>query len=210
MFDSDGSGSAQQPVLLGVVTSNFNSLTVTLNNNAGDAAVAALTQAIHFENAKSDVVAGTRTVTFTLHDGGGTANGAQDSDFFTADVTVAPAENQAPVVEILASVTIDFDAFDASAGLVDGAALNAYLAGYGINISSSGPGADPVIADDRWIYGGGIVPATTGHNVFGETAATRRLHADIHPCAVELRVRQRPAECRAVRHRLSALDRDRF
>ncbi|MDP1877937.1 MAG: hypothetical protein Q8M17_10335, partial [Actinomycetota bacterium] len=88
MFDSDGSGDAQQPVLLGVLTSNYNTLTVSLNNNAGDAAVAALTQAIQFGNAKPDPEAGTRTVTFTLNDGGGAANGGHDTDYFNATVEV--------------------------------------------------------------------------------------------------------------------------
>ena len=48
-----------------------------------------LAQAIQFENAKPDSAEpGTRTVTFTLDDGGGTANGGHNTDFFEATVNV--------------------------------------------------------------------------------------------------------------------------
>jgi VCBS repeat-containing protein len=87
MFDSDGNGPSGA-VSLGTLTGNFNTLTVTLNNNAGDAAVAALTEAIRFENAKPSPTSDARTVTFTLNDGGGVANGGQDSTFFEATVTM--------------------------------------------------------------------------------------------------------------------------
>ena len=87
MFDADGPG-GNEAVAIGTLTDNINSLTIALNDNASDAAVAALTQAIEFKNTKPDPDAGTRTVTFTLHDGGGTANGGHDSDFFTATVDV--------------------------------------------------------------------------------------------------------------------------
>jgi VCBS repeat-containing protein len=97
-FDADGAGPGVA-VDIGTLTNNgINSLTVTLNSGADDAAVAALTQAIEFSNSKSAPVAGTRTVAFTLHDGGGTDNGGHDSAYFTADVTVA-ASNHAPVIE---------------------------------------------------------------------------------------------------------------
>ncbi len=88
-FDADGDGSFEQFVTIGTLTSNFNTLTVTLNGNAGDAAVEALTQSIRFENDLPDAVDGTRTVTFTLNDGGGTANGGHDFTRFDATVEVA-------------------------------------------------------------------------------------------------------------------------
>ncbi len=92
-FDADGDGSGV-PITIGTVTNyDYNSLTITLNGNADDAAVAALTKAIEFSNSKPDPVAGERTVTFTLHDGGGTENGGQDSAYFTATVDVAPVNN---------------------------------------------------------------------------------------------------------------------
>ena len=101
---------------------------------------------------------GTDSFAYTVSDDGVTS---------TANVTfnvVAP--NDAPVVTISTSAKIDFDGFDASAG-IDGATLSNYFAGYGITLSSS-HGADPMIVDDRVVYGGGIFNATSGHNVIGE------------------------------------------
>ncbi|MDP3078720.1 VCBS domain-containing protein [Bradyrhizobium sp.] len=87
-YDSDGEGGDADFVSIGTLTNNFNSLTIAFNDNATDDAVAALTQAIQFSNAKSNVAPGTRTVTFTLDDGGGTANGGHNTDYFTATVDV--------------------------------------------------------------------------------------------------------------------------
>ena len=94
MFDADGEDLGFNPVEIGTVTDNINSLTVNLNANADDAVVKALTQAISFENTKDDPTAGTRTVTFTLRDGDGTANGGQNSTSFEAMVDLtAPPDN---------------------------------------------------------------------------------------------------------------------
>ncbi len=92
MFDADGDGDTSNAVAIGDLASNYgnvNSVTVNLNHNANDAAVQALAQAVRFENGKQGAVPGNRTVTFTLNDGGGTANGGHDSDFFEATVDVA-------------------------------------------------------------------------------------------------------------------------
>jgi hypothetical protein len=100
MFDADGTDGGV-PVAIGTLIDNINSLTVTLNDNAGDAAVAKLSQAIEFRNTLGNPDAGDRTVAFTLHDGGGTANGGHDSSYFTAHVTVAASEaDQAPVISV--------------------------------------------------------------------------------------------------------------
>lgn len=89
-FDSDGEGDTAGFVNIGILTSNFNTLTVALNANATDEAVARLAQAIQFTNTKPNAVApGTRTVTYTLDDGGGTANGGHNTDYFNATVDVA-------------------------------------------------------------------------------------------------------------------------
>jgi hypothetical protein len=98
-FDSDGYGSAEA-IAIGTLANNtnhVNSVTVHLNDHATDAAVEALAQAIQFQNVKPDPVAGTRTVTYMLNDGGGIANGGQDSDFFEATVDVT-SSNHAPVL----------------------------------------------------------------------------------------------------------------
>jgi VCBS repeat-containing protein len=95
-FDSDGPGEAGA-IIIGTLTDGINSLTIDLNDHATDAAVDALAQAIQFENGKSDAQAGTRTVTFALHDGGGTAHGGQDSDFFNATVNVTAPNHPATI-----------------------------------------------------------------------------------------------------------------
>jgi VCBS repeat-containing protein len=93
-FDSDGNGEGADFVQIGTLTDNFNSLTIALNGNATDAAVARLTQAIQFANAKPDPEAGTRTVTFTLNDGDGTAHGGHDFTRFDTTVRI----DHAPVI----------------------------------------------------------------------------------------------------------------
>jgi VCBS repeat-containing protein len=95
MFDADGSGEGGA-VAIGTLTDNINSLTIALNTHADDAAVAALSQAIEFENTTSNPDTGTRTVTFSLNDGGGTANGGQNTAFFTATVDVSHVINEGP------------------------------------------------------------------------------------------------------------------
>jgi VCBS repeat-containing protein len=87
MFDADGDGSGAA-VAIGTLTDGINSLKIDLNANATDAAVAKLAQAIEFRNTMAGAETGDRTVTFTLHDGDGTANGGLDSSFFNAKVTV--------------------------------------------------------------------------------------------------------------------------
>jgi autotransporter-associated beta strand protein len=62
------------------------------------------------------------------------------------------------------SVTINFDPIDASSNPVGGAALNNYLAQYGITISKVTPGSQVVVDDDRRSYGGGVVFASSPHN----------------------------------------------
>lgn len=94
MYDSDGVG-GDDPVAIGTLSSYYNSLTVTLNAHADDAAVAALTQAIKYST--SYEIVGTRTVAFTLKDGGGTENNGHDSDYFEAHVTVPT--NAAPLIQ---------------------------------------------------------------------------------------------------------------
>jgi VCBS repeat-containing protein len=102
MYDADGIGGADAIEIGTLSNYDYNSLTVTLNADADDAAVAALTQAIKFSNSTENPAAGTRTVAFTLHDGGGTANNGHDSDYFEAHVTVAAPEVAAatgPVIQ---------------------------------------------------------------------------------------------------------------
>lgn len=97
-FDSDGDGDAADPVTIGALSNyDYNSLTVSLYGNASDAAVAALTEAIEFSNSLPYPVADTRTVTFTLQDGGGIANGGHDLTRFETKVTVPAANHPATI-----------------------------------------------------------------------------------------------------------------
>ncbi|MGZ5834691.1 MAG: tandem-95 repeat protein [Xanthobacteraceae bacterium] len=97
MFDADGAGAAFTPIVIGAVTDNLNSLEIDLNANADHAAIAALTQAITFQNTTATPTSDTRTITFTLVDGSGTADGGQDTGQFDAIVDSAGGTNQAPV-----------------------------------------------------------------------------------------------------------------
>ncbi|MCK1639753.1 VCBS domain-containing protein [Bradyrhizobium sp. 157] len=102
LYDADGAAGPGSAKVVGTLSDyDTSSLLVALNGNADDAAVAALAQAIEFSNTTPDAVAGERTVTFTLKDGGGTANGATDNAFFTTKLTVAepPPSNNAPVIQ---------------------------------------------------------------------------------------------------------------
>jgi Ca2+-binding RTX toxin-like protein len=119
MFDVDGDGPGGAVQIGSLANDDHDALTVMLNDDADDAAVAKLAQAIEFSNSKENPVAGGRTVTFTLNDGGGTASGGQDSAYFTAKVNVDGEVNQAPVLsadniaveesEVAAGVTTVFD-----------------------------------------------------------------------------------------------------
>jgi VCBS repeat-containing protein len=133
MYDADGDGPGSA-VTIGTLTNyDYNSLTVTLNGNADDAAVAKLTQAIEFSNSTADPTAGERTVTFTLQDGGGTAHGGHDSAYFTAEVTVSEASNHGPIVENsswITRVSIDSNDFEGGGDSFAGAVSNAGVAAF--------------------------------------------------------------------------------
>ena len=75
-------------------------LVVSLANGVGAVAVTALTQAITLANATNAVTNDTRTLTFALNDGGGTANGGHDTTSFT--ITVAASDPVPSVTGITA------------------------------------------------------------------------------------------------------------
>lgn len=99
-FDADGAG-AGAPVDIGTLdTGNTETdIRVNLNASADDAAVKALTEAFRYFTASQDPGNDTRTVTFTLVDGGGTLNSGHDTTSFTANVAVTPS-NDKPVVDL--------------------------------------------------------------------------------------------------------------
>ncbi|MGQ0681404.1 FG-GAP-like repeat-containing protein [Bradyrhizobium sp.] len=121
MYDADGSGN---PVAIGTLSNNgINSLTFSLNGSADDAAVAKLTQAIQFSNSLAVPAAGERTVTFTLHDGGGTAGGGQDTATFDVTVAVAPGANEF----IVNTTTANAQTYSAVGALEDGGFVIAWV-----------------------------------------------------------------------------------
>ena len=97
MYDFDGDGDTCNAVAIGDIqnTGSLDTVSVSLNDHATDAAVEALAQAIQFGNGKSEPITGPRTVTFTLQDGDGIAHGGDDSGSFTATVNVAAANHAA-------------------------------------------------------------------------------------------------------------------
>ncbi len=62
------------------------------------------------------------------------------------------------------SVTINFDAIDASSNPVGGATLKDYLKQYGVNINKVTANSQVIVDDDRRSYGGGVVFASSPHN----------------------------------------------
>jgi Tol biopolymer transport system component len=96
MFDADGDGNISNAVAIGALLNNggnANRVTVELNDNATNAAVEALAQAIRFENVASCPEAGLRTVSFRLSDGDKSA-----SFDATVDVADASPTNEPPVI----------------------------------------------------------------------------------------------------------------
>ncbi|MGC1777862.1 MAG: hypothetical protein WBB34_07930, partial [Xanthobacteraceae bacterium] len=66
--------------------------------------------------------------------------------------------------------TVNFDSIDTSGGPVGGATLATYLAGYGITMSVSGPGAAVTVDNQDQVYSpGGVVGATSGDNLIIES-----------------------------------------
>ena len=125
-YDADGGG-ANPAVAIGTVSGAADNLTVTLNANANDAAVMALTEAFRYSTPSDDPTNVARTVTFTLMDGGGTLNGGDNSTSFAANVPVsdqndtpqpsAPASYVATPGNPVALTGISFSDFDDQGGV---------------------------------------------------------------------------------------------
>jgi 6-phosphogluconolactonase (cycloisomerase 2 family) len=92
------------------------SLAVALNASADVTAVQALAGAVGFSSTSDDPTADTRTVTFTLVDGSGTANDGHDTGSFTQTVLVT-AVNDAPVNTVPGAIRTSGDVDHAIAGL---------------------------------------------------------------------------------------------
>src|SRR6266487_1957427 len=66
------------------------------------------------------------------------------------------------------SVTINFDAINASGSFVGGATLKTYLQQYGVSINKVTAPSQVVVDDDRRVYGGGVVFASSPHNFLSD------------------------------------------
>jgi hypothetical protein len=79
-------------------------------------------------------------------------------------------------IAFAATTTLDFGdgSINVQSAPVDS---TAYFAAHGITLTTS-PGATLFIADDRWIYGGGAIAATSPHNVLDQGGG--------HPVSYEL------------------------
>ena len=100
-------------------------LAISLNASATPAAVQALTRVITYANTGGDVpTSGSRTVSWTLVDGDGTANGGADTATFTSSVTVN-AVNDAPIN----TIPISYSGTEDTAVALIGLAVNDVDAG---------------------------------------------------------------------------------
>ena len=66
--------------------------------------------------------------------------------------------------DVVSFATINFDALDASANPVSSPTLDSYLSSFGVTISNVTPNSQVVVDDDRRVYGGGVVFASSPHN----------------------------------------------
>lgn len=78
-----------------IITAEPHKLIIALANESVDAGVKALAEAIRFSSTSEDPSSGARTVTYTLVDGGGTANGGVDTASFSRTVTVTSVDDPA-------------------------------------------------------------------------------------------------------------------
>jgi Tol biopolymer transport system component len=82
----------------GILTATSTSLSVALDADATDAAVKALAEAVRFVSTSDNPTNATRTITYTIVDGGGTAGGGADSASFNVNVAVTAVDDQVVAV----------------------------------------------------------------------------------------------------------------
>lgn len=151
---------------------NGSPLVVTLGTGVAAAAIAALTQAITLSNAISAVTNDTRTVTFTLNDGGGTANGGHDTMSF--QVAVAASDPAPSVVGIAASPTSGVHGLGSSVLLTVSTSEAVTVSGTPSLLLSDGGSA-------VYVSGSG-----TGTLVFSHTVAAGHNAADLIVTGIDL------------------------
>ncbi|TPK76973.1 adhesin, partial [Mesorhizobium sp. B2-4-18] len=149
--------------LIGTFTggTNGSNLVVTFNANATAAAAQALADHILYANAISGTIA--KSVTYTLVDGGGTANGGTDTGTAIATINVTGGDTTAPTVVIShdnngAKQTITFTFSEAVSGfdINDIALVGATAtAGTFIHVGIDGTGHDIYTLDVTKPVGGG-------------------------------------------------------
>jgi hypothetical protein len=68
-------------------------------------------------------------------------------------------------VNVPGTMTIDFEAVDATSGPVEGTALANYLAGYGVTLTDMTTNTTVAVQDDQNILGGAVTVASSGNNL---------------------------------------------
>ncbi|WP_217578042.1 VCBS domain-containing protein [Mesorhizobium sp. GbtcB19] len=178
-----GSNVTYGGTIIGTFTggTNGSNLVVTFNANATQAAAAALADHILYSNATSPTIA--KTVSYTLVDGDGTANGGTDTGTATATINVTGGDTTAPTVVIShdnngAKQTITFTFSEAVTGfdlndisLVGATATAGTFLHVGINAS----GQDVYTLDVTKPVGGGahtvqVVSSGTGTSSWTDLA----------------------------------------
>ncbi|PWJ86108.1 VCBS repeat-containing protein [Mesorhizobium loti] len=160
---------------------NGSNLVVTFNANATAAAAQALADHILYANATSGTIA--KTVTYTLVDGDGTANGGTDTGSATATINVTGGDTTAPTVVIShdnngAKQTITFTFSEAVSGfdINDIALVGATAtAGTFVHVGIDGTGHDIYTLDVTKPVGGGahtvqVVSSGTGTSSWTDIA----------------------------------------
>jgi Ca2+-binding RTX toxin-like protein len=150
--------------MVGTLTGTATSLSISFNAGATDAVVEQLAEAIRISSTSPHLTTGVRTVSFTLLDGGGTAEGGQDSASFSRKVA------------FLAATDVPGQQFSGSAGhdLLHGGNGNDVVNGFaGDDRLEGGLGNDRLVGGlgHDELFGG------AGHDVFIFTQLADSRHA---------------------------------
>ena len=123
--------------VVGTLASTATSLVISFNANATDETVELLTEAVRISSTSDDPTAATRTVTFTLVDGGGTAGGGQDTASFSRKVVFVPVDDE-PGRQLIGGSGPDFLEGSGGNDFLDGGFGDDTLFGFAGNDSLDG------------------------------------------------------------------------
>jgi Tol biopolymer transport system component/Ca2+-binding RTX toxin-like protein len=125
----DGDAISYNGVRVGTLSASPFGVAIALNAHANAAAVQAIARSSRFANSSEEPGSGARTVTFTLVDGGGTADGGADRASFTRTIQVTDVNDQPTGTDKLGIVpaggSYRFNTADFGFADVDGDGLHA-------------------------------------------------------------------------------------